>query len=356
MAVINDKGLLSVPKIKCYRMEENRNEGPENDEDDDPLVDRSSFLVIFGWITLFILYWSQVGLLVSILAVPQDFLFFVPAFVFTCVFLYWSRSASCVANDKTIWYVWTIWGTYIVAYIVVVSVIFSTITKDLTEKDILGIDALKITLSITPALLILFFQLSICPSYQKPVLYLSIIAALNIVDGIQMLEIFLLQNEERFDFDWKVEDLRNSLMENGGITCLNNETEKLKDFLLRNERHFDLDSATEVSIIVFACTCFLLSSFGLVRNKFKANGNVEGRAEIWAFFGLMETIGINFPFLVLRIIIWKTHQYSTFLFIAKNAISLVIGAVAFGLLRGIFKCEKKRNRPENDVRGQENSA
>jgi hypothetical protein len=166
-------------------MAENLNEGEmANRMEDDVTPERSFFLGIFGWITLFILYWSQVGLLVSILAVPQDFLFFVPAFAFTCYFVYHVRPTYHADVDEDIRYVWIIWGTYIVAYIVVVGVIFSTIAKDLREKDALGINALKITLSITPALLILFLQLTISPSYRKPVLYLSIVAALNIFDGI----------------------------------------------------------------------------------------------------------------------------------------------------------------------------
>jgi hypothetical protein len=310
----------------------------ENNRD---AVERSSFLLILGWITLFILYWEQVGLLVSILAIPHDFLFFVPAFVFTCLFLrrYWP--AKHADEDQGIWYVWAIWGTYIVAYVVVVAVIFGTVAKDLTEEDALGINVLKMTLSITPGLLILFLQLTICPSYRKPVLYLSIVAALNIFDGIQMLEIYLMQNERHFDFDSATEDLKDFLMQNGG-----NKTERLKDVLMRSERPFDLNSETEVCIIFFACVCFLLSSFGLVRNKFGANGEVKERETTSAVFGLLEIFGTNFPFLVLRIVIWKNHQYNASLFIAKNVVSLLIGAVVFGLLKGMWKCGiPNRERP-----------
>ncbi|CAB4000261.1 Hypothetical predicted protein [Paramuricea clavata] len=243
-------------------MEENVVENNVNDRD---TVERSSFLVILGWITLFILYWGQVGLLVSILAIPHDFLFFVPAFVFTCIFLRQHWAAKHADEDRSIWYVWAIWGTYIVAYVVVVAVIFGTVAKDLTEED-------------------------------------ALVAALNIFDGIQMLEIYLMQNERHFDFDSATEDLKDFLTQNGG-----DQTERLKDFLMRSERPFDLNSETEVCIIVFACICFLLSSFGLVRNKFGANGEVKERETTSAVFGLLEIFGTNFPFLVLRIVIWKNH-------------------------------------------------
>jgi hypothetical protein len=168
-----------------------------------------------------------------------------------------------------------------------------------------------------------------------------------------MLEIFLLQNEERFDFDRTAEELRNFLMQTG-VSYPKNETGKLKEFLMRSERHFDLTSETEVSIIVFTCICFLLTSFGLVRNKFEGNGVVKERGKTSAFFGLLEMIGTNLPFLVLRIIIWKNHQYIASLFIAKNIISLAIEGVMFGLHKGIFKCGIQNRRPENAVRGLEN--
>ncbi len=336
-------------------MAENPVEGPVNGnaaiENNDLHVERSSFLVVVGWITLFILYWGQVGLLVSILAIPHDFLFFVPAFAFTCYFIYWYRRESYHAEeDRSIWHVWIIWGTYIVAYVIVVVVIFAKVARDLTEKDALGINALKMTLSITPGLLILFLQLTICPSYRKPVLYLSIVAAVNIFDGIQMLEIYLLQNEGQFDFDSVTEGLRDFLTRDGGACYLNNETEKLKDFLMQKARHFDLNSGTEVCIIFFSCISFLLSSFGLVRNKFGANGEVKERGTTSAVFGLLEIFGTNLPFLVIRIFIWKRHQYNASLFIAKNIISLVIGGVVFGLLNGVWKCGiRNRRRPENAI-------
>ena len=176
------------------------------------------------------------------------------------------------------------------------------------------------------------------------------IGTLNIFDGIQMLEISLLQNEGQFDFDSVTEGLRDFLTRNGGACYLNNETEKLKDFLMQKGRHFDLNSGTEVCIILFSCLSFLLSSFGLVRNKFGANGEVKERGTTSAVFGLLEIFGTNLPFLVIRIFIWKRHQYNASLFIAKNIISLVIGGVVFDLLKGVWKCGiQNRRRPGNAI-------
>ena len=138
----------------------------------------------------------------------------------------------------------------------------------------------------------------ICPSYRKPVLSMSIFAALNIFDGIEILEIFLMQNEK--------------------------------------EANFDLNEETEICIVVFACFCFFLSPFGLVRNKFMANGVVKERRETSLFLGPLEIIGTNLPFLVLRAIIW--HKYEAAIFISKNDVALVVGGIEFLILKGKCKC------------------
>ena len=70
-------------------------------------------------------------------------------------------------------------GHYIVAYISSVGIIFGKVAHKLTKDDTLGINSLIGTLCITPGLLILLLQLMICPSYRKPVLSMSIFAALN---------------------------------------------------------------------------------------------------------------------------------------------------------------------------------
>jgi hypothetical protein len=291
----------------------------------------SGNLVVAGWIVLFILYCTQAILLTLFLAVHQHGLFgfmsllFLPALILTGFFLRrnWNTNANV---DKEIWYVWIIWGAYIVPFVIKVATIFAMVAKDLTTKDTLGINALKMTLCITPGMLILFLQLAICPSYRKPVLSLSIFASLNIFDGIEMLETFLMQNEAVIKIDGLTEELKNFLMKDG------NGTEALKDFLTENGTHFDLNAGTEICIILFACICFLLSSFGLARNKFWRKGDIKERTRTSIIFGFLEIIGTNLPFLGVRIAIWKKYKHESAVFVAKNIVSLVVGAVECGIL------------------------
>ena len=266
-------------------------------------VERSPSLVRLGWITLFILYWVQVGLLVAFLerylligAYVFWFLLFSPACLWILCKFIWTSKKSYADNDKRIQHVWFSWGLYILAYVITVAMIFGKVAHKLTKDDVLGINALMGTLCITPVLLIILLQLTICPAYQKHVLLLSVFAALNIFDGIEMLEIFLMQNEA----------------------------------------DFDLNKNTEICIVVFACFCFLLSPLGLVRNKFVANGVVKLRKGTSIFLVHLEIIGINLPFLVLRAVIWR--KYEAAIFMTKNIIALVIGVIEYLVLIGICKC------------------
>ena len=166
-----------------------------------------AILLIAGWITLFILYCGQVGFLVSIMVKHFDnqsyiawFLWFLPAVVYTFYF-YKILKSKYTDEDVKIWDVWMIWDLYIVPYVLTVAMIFDRVAHKLTKQDDLGINALKSTLCITPAMLMLFLQLTISQPYRKSVLSLSILAALNIFDGIEMLETFLMENEGHFDLN-----------------------------------------------------------------------------------------------------------------------------------------------------------
>ena len=263
---------------------------------------RSPHLVrLVGWTILCILHYVQVYLFVFILAIYLNglyvfwFIWFVPAFLYVLYAFYDKKVKKMIYadNDESIWNVWITWGLYIVAYVITVVVIFGKVAHKLTKDNGLEINILIYTLCITPGLLILLLQLAICPSYQKPVLSLSIFAALNIFDGIEMLKIILMQKEGNYDIDWEI----------------------------------------EISIVFFACFCFLFSPFGLIRNKFVANGEVKQRRRMSMLLIPMEIIGINISFLVLRLALW--HKCAAPIFIAKNTLTIVTGGIEFFHLKGM---------------------
>ena len=260
---------------------------------------RSRWAVISGWCLTLVLYIVQGSILTTLVGIHHDkgafaacIVLYILVIVPLVVFFARNRELFYAEEDEEIWWVWAIWATYIVAYVVSVAMIFCKVVEKLTNDDDLGINALKATLCITPVLLILLLHLTICPSYRKPVLSLSIFSALNIFDGIEMLEIVLM----------------------------------------KHEGHLKLNIETEKSIIAFACMCFLLSPLGLIRNKFEGNGEVVEREKPSMILGPIE-IGTNLPFLILRGVVWGVYKYEASVFIAKNIISLVVGLVEFGILK-----------------------
>lgn len=68
---------------------------------------------------------------------------FLPAPILTVYFLRRNWELKYAEVDKEIWYVWMIWGTYMVAYVAMVVAIFSTVAKKLTNDDDLTVNALK---------------------------------------------------------------------------------------------------------------------------------------------------------------------------------------------------------------------
>ena len=271
------------------------------------MVYRSKCLVPCGWLLAFAMYAVQAAILMKFLdeytACRYYWIGFgiFLAFAVLVGFFAWKYDGFA-DSDRGVWIVWGLWFTYIVLYMISVALIFGQIAHKLkkTEKTF-GPNCLKSTLSIAPALLVLVLQLVISPVYRRAVLLLSVIAALNLFDGIEMLEIVLMQNE-RDDFD--------------------------------------LDDSVEKLTVTFACISFLVTSLGLARNKFNGKGTVEERnGKIFVVLGLCEILFINVSFLVLRIYVWLDCGYEASIFIAKNVVSVVVGFIEFFIACKCCTCE-----------------
>ena len=263
--------------------------------------ERSVCLVPLGWFVALVMYVVQACILMKFLEVhttTNSHLYWIGVGVFLLFALVVLVVVKCkikgyAQDDEKVQWVWRLWFVYIVLYIISIAIIFGEVAHKLDKSETYGPNFLKIILCIAPALLVLVLQLVISPSCRKGVLVLSVFAALDLFDGIEMLEIVLMQNE------WE---------------------------------HFDLDDSVEKVIIVFACLSFLVTSLGLTRNKFDGDDSVEERGNPWAVcLGLVMVLLTNVPFLVLRIYVWVDCGYEASIFIAKNAVSLVVGLVEFGV-------------------------
>ena len=272
------------------------------------MTQRSDCLVPWGWFVAFALYIVQACFLMKFLeehTATSSNLYWIGVGIYLAfalaVFILLCKSRGYAETDDEVWLVWIFWFIYIVLYTTSVGMIFGLVADQLKTSEIYGPNFLKAILCIAPALLVLVLQLVISPFYRNGVLALSVFAALDLFDGIEMLEIVLMQNEK--------ED-------------------------------FDLDDDVEKCIIAFACLSFVFTSLSLGRKKFTVNGTVEERSNDGAVcLGLLLILVTNVPFLGLRIHVWADCSYEASIFIAKNIVSLVVGLVEFCIACKCCTCE-----------------
>ena len=252
-----------------------------------------------GWLVVFLIYCVQAWVLMKFLVEHTGNKWYWSGVAFHLFFILVviavaSDLNGCARKDEEVSKVWGIWLAYTFMFTTSVGLIFSKVAEKLDQSHWLSPNLLKSVLCITPALLVLVPQLTISRSHRKAVLSLSMFAALNIFDGIEMLEIVLMQ-KERKDF-------------------------KLSDSL-------------ETLIVVSACISFFATSFGLTRNKLVKRGKIVimGDEDTVSSCTLVEILFTNVSFLILRIIVWADCGYEASIFIAKNIISLGIGVVEFGM-------------------------
>ena len=255
-------------------------------------------LTPIGWLVALLMYCVQAWVLMKFLVEHTGNKWYWSGVAFHLLFVLVviavaSELNGCARKDEEVLKVWRIWLTYIIYFTISVGLIFYKVAEKLDQSHWLSPNVLKSILCITPALLVLVPQLTISRSHRKSVLSLSVFAALNVFDGIEMLEIVLMQKER-------------------------------KDFKLAN--------GLETSIVVLACISFFTTSFGLTRNKLVKRGKIVIMDdEDTVSCTLLEILFTNVSFLILRIIVWADCGYEASIFIAKNIISLGIGVVEFGM-------------------------
>lgn len=279
---------------------------------------RSEPLLWLGGISYFTLYICQ-GVVFSIIMaehISSSFgAFFVAYLPSICIFLYFLLRYEYAKNDRQVVYVWGVWFTYIVfAFVPIVAVIFGVVVDKLENDESLGINAIRFMLCVTPILLILLLNITISPEHWKFVLTLSITAALDLFDGIEMLEVILLQHQTGPVF-------------------------------------LELSTETTACIIFFACLNFVVSPLALIQHKLTGNkeGDVKPRKNTTVIKAGIQMGLINLPFLILRSFIWAEHHYESSVFLTKNIISLVIGSLEIGSAMELFECG-----PDNVHHGQVN--
>ena len=269
---------------------------------------RSEQLLWLGAITLSILYNAQ-GVVFTVLMSKHISIgygaFFVAYLPAMFLFLYFLWKFEYAKNDGQVLYVWGIWFTYIVlALVPAVVIIFSLVVDKLgSSADARGINALRFMLCVTPVLLILLLNIAISTEHWKFVLTLSVTAALDLFDGVEILQLILLHHQ-------------------AGPVFLN------------------LSNETTACILFFACLNFLVSPLALIQYKITGNreGDVKQRKTTTIVKAGIQMGLINLPFLILRAYVWAEHHYESSVFLTKNIISLVIGSLEIASALDVVQC------------------
>ena len=206
-----------------------------------------------------------------------------------------------------------VWDLYIIcALIPNIAIVFLVVGDSLDKNKLLGPNALKLILCITPLLLLLLLHTA-DDSYQNDehrelVSKLSYQMAIDLFDAVEMIDIVLEENEH----------------------------------------DFGIPTEFGTSMIVLACVSLVLSIFQLAENKL-AGGKTKIRFRMAIFRNIVEIVVVNFPFLIIRAIVFFKYGKDESIFIAKNGIAIILSVLE---IRHIYV---SRQRPE-DTSGERTSS
>ena len=193
-----------------------------------------------------------------------------------------------VAKKAKLRWLFYVWGLYICALIPNINIIFFDVGADSIEKDkLLGPNALKIVLCITPLLLLLLLHSADDSDrndeYRELVSKLSFQMAIDLFDVVEMIDIVLEEIEQDY-----------------GIP---------KDF--------------GKLMIILACYSLVFSLWQLAENKL-SGGEAKIRFRPAIARNIIQIIFVNLPFLIIRAVVFFKYGKDESIFIAKNGIGIIL--------------------------------
>lgn len=190
-----------------------------------------------------------------------------------------------------------VWFVYIyVALFPNIVMIFGFTVDNLDKNKFLSPNVLKIVLCITPLLLLLLLTTADCGDdtdnddkklRRELVCKLCVQMAIDLLDTIEMLDIVLDEKENNY-----------------GIS---------KGF--------------EIATVVVACVSFLLSPWQMVEVKFEDGQPQKQRHKTTLIRIIVGMVGVNFTFLIIRLIVFFKYGKEESIFIAKNGIALLLSSL-----------------------------
>ena len=194
-----------------------------------------------------------------------------------------------LCDEKNLQWLFAVWLAYVwLALIPLIGIIFGgddPIENKLDSQVLFGPNVLKMTLCVTPLLLLLLLSTGTdSMSYRELIWLLSLRIALDLFDTVEMLEVVLEEN----------------------IVPHN------------------IPRSFENAIIAFACISFLLSPLQLMQIKLLYRGKWEYRDFASICHKTLQTLVVNCVFLGLRLALFLEYGKDASIFIAKNGIVILL--------------------------------
>ena len=193
-------------------------------------------------------------------------------------------------DDKNLPWLFAVWICYIVGFVIFILIIFGgdkPLEDKLDKAKFFGPNNLKMTLCLAPVILLLLLSTGTDSNrYRDQIWQISLRMALDLFDGVEMLEVIIEENEV----------------------------------------NYGVPKSFEKAILTFVCISFILSPLQLVEIKLRSSNR-------WGLLhrcreGLrtaLQIICVNCVFLGLRMYLWRGYGKDASIFIAKNAIVICLG-------------------------------
>ena len=203
-----------------------------------------------------------------------------------------------ICNEECLSWLFAVWVLYVIGLVILIGVIFggpNPIEDKLDKKAFFGPNILKMTLCLSPILLLLLLSTGTdAMEYREKIWMTSLRIALDLFDGVEMLEVILEENELFH-----------------GVP-----------------REF------EEGIIAVVCISFLLSPLQLLEIE------PEGLDECTsAMRTTIQIICVNSVYLGLRMTLFVKYGKEASIFIAKNGIIIILGLFEICSTFGCCGCD-----------------
>ena len=194
-----------------------------------------------------------------------------------------------MCEEKRLQWLFAVWFLYVIAFVILIGIIFGgsePIEEKLDKEKFFGPNILKMTLCLSPFILLLLLSTGTDSiAYRELIWMLSLRIALDLFDGVEMLDVIIEESE------------------------VNN----------------DIPDEFEKAILAFVCISFLLSPLQLIEVKLDGFEDWKYRKCTMISRTTIQVLAVNCVFLGLRLALYLSHGKDASIFIAKNVIIIFLG-------------------------------